>query len=188
MALLAGDGLLIEAFRHMASAAPDTGVPAGCLLEVIQLIARASGYEGMVGGQAVDVRCEGMEVDFSTVEFIHRHKTGALIRASVLAGAMLCEADSVQIEKISAYGSNVGLAFQVADDILDIEADSSVLGKKAGADANRHKNTAPSVIGLEKSRSLQKDLIDAAVNSLEGFDEKADPLRQIALYIIERDR
>ena len=187
VALLAGDGLLIEAFKIMASLNSSTCISPEKLLAVMGLIARAAGYQGMVGGQVVDIRSEGVEVDLSTVEFIHKHKTGALITASVVSGAMLCNTDNTQIRKITSYGNNIGLAFQVADDILDIEGDSNLLGKKAGADMQRNKTTYPSVIGLEESRHLQQELIESAVQALDGFDNKADPLRMIAQYIIKRD-
>ncbi len=187
VALLAGDGLLIEAFKIMASVNSAACISPEKILSVMGLIARAAGYQGMVGGQVKDIKSEGVKVDLSTVEFIHKHKTGALITASVVSGAMLCDTDSSQILEITSYGNNIGLAFQVADDILDIEGDSNLLGKKAGADRQRNKTTYPSVIGLEESRKLQQELIESAVQALDGFDNRADPLRMIAQYIIKRD-
>ena len=186
IALLAGDGLLTEAFCLMASEKSLDRIPPLILVRVIGLIARAAGYQGMVGGQAVDIQSEGKAVDFPTVEYIHQHKTGALIEASVLSGAMLGGGNEVQLKAISTYGRKIGLAFQISDDILDIEGDSNTMGKDVGGDNRKGKATYPAMLGLGKSKELQSTLIDAAIASLNGFDQGADPLRQIARYIIER--
>ncbi len=185
MALLAGDGLLTDAFYIMTKQ--------GCknperLIRVIKLIAEAAGSNGMVGGQAVDIESEGMDVDSSTLEFIHRHKTGALIKASVTSGAILAGAKEHEIKAISNYGINIGLAFQIADDILNVIGDPKLLGKSVGSDIEKQKITYPSILGLDKSKQIQEELVKKAISFLNIFDSKADPLREIAKYIIERKK
>ncbi|MFH1480971.1 MAG: polyprenyl synthetase family protein [Pseudomonadota bacterium] len=188
MALLAGDGLLTEAFHHMATMDLPEGIEPRALLRVIGLVAQAAGYGGMVGGQAVDIQLEGKEVDSSLVEFIHTHKTGALISASVTAGAILGGGGDHQVDAITSYGQKIGLSFQIADDILDIEGDSRITGKGVGGDARKGKLTYPAVLGLDRSKAIQRELVEMAICSLAVFDQKADPLRHIAQYIIERRR
>lgn len=185
VALLAGDGLLTEAFRLMGGM---SGVEPRSLLRVIQLVGSAAGYQGMVGGQVVDIQSEGKPVDSSLVEFIHSHKTGALIQASVTSGAILGEGTDEQVKAIFSYGEKIGLAFQIADDILDIEGDSRTLGKGVGGDAQKKKITFPAAVGLQKAKDMQKEMVDQAVTALKIFDEKAEPLRHIAMYIIERKK
>ena len=185
VALLAGDGLLTEAFRLMGGM---SGVEPRSLLRVIQLVGSAAGYQGMVGGQVVDIQSEGKPVDSSLVEFIHSHKTGALIQASVTSGAILGEGTDEQVKAIFSYGEKIGLAFQIADDILDIEGDSRTLGKGVGGDAQKKKITFPAAVGLQKAKDMQKEMVDQAVTVLKIFDEKAEPLRHIAIYIIERKK
>ena len=188
VALLSGDGLLTEAFRLMANMDLSKRVKPRDLLNVIGLIATAAGYQGMVGGQVVDIQSEGKGIDYSLVEFIHTHKTGALITASVSSGAILSNAEVRQMEAITSYGKKIGLAFQIADDILDIEGDSSELGKGVGGDERKRKITYPSVLGLGKSKEIQKEMVDLAIKSLKHFDHCADHLRYIAKYIIERKK
>jgi geranylgeranyl diphosphate synthase type II len=189
VALLAGDGLLTEAFRLMSSpAGPDPSPDPRALLRVIRLVGEAAGYDGMVGGQVVDIRSEGKQVEPATLEFIHTHKTGALIAASVTAGAILGGGRDDEVEAIALYGRHIGLAFQVADDILDVEGDSAKLGKGVGGDARKKKVTYPSVLGLGASKEQQKSMVGKALDALRHFDEKAEPLRAIAQYIIERKK
>jgi geranylgeranyl diphosphate synthase type II len=188
VALLAGDGLLTEAFSLMTKADLMKNGSPQVMLRVIHLISHASGYNGMVGGQVVDIQSEGKIVDFSTVEFIHTHKTGALIAAAVTSGAMMGLGDESQVSAITAYGRKIGLAFQISDDILDIEGDSHLMGKKVGADREKGKITYPSILGLKRSKEIQSELVKEAIESLQGFDRTAEPLRQIALYIIERKK
>ena len=185
VALLAGDGLLTEAFRLMSGTG---GVNPRSLLRVIQLVGSAAGYHGMVGGQVVDIQSEGKPVDPSLVEFIHSHKTGALIHASVTSGAILAEGTEEQVKAIASYGEKIGLAFQIADDILDVEGDSETMGKGVGGDARKKKITFPGAVGLKKSKEMQGRLIEEAVVALNPFDKKADPLRSLAVYIIERKK
>jgi geranylgeranyl diphosphate synthase type II len=188
LALLAGDGLLTEAFHLMTKTKLSQNLSPRVLIEVIGLIARAAGYQGMVGGQVVDIRWEGKDVDFLVVEFIHQHKTGALITASIASGAILGGGAAAQIEALTDYGRKIGLAFQISDDILDIEGDPETMGKPVGSDGRKAKATYPAVMGLEKSKEIQGKMVDSAIGSLVDFDEKAEPLRAIARYIIERKK
>jgi geranylgeranyl diphosphate synthase type II len=187
-AILAGDGLLTQAFRCMTLIDLTEKIEPRALLNVIGLIATAAGYDGMVGGQIVDIQMEGKEVDPTLVKFIHTHKTGALIATSVCSGAILGGGEEHHVEAISSYGRKIGLAFQISDDILDIEGDSRKLGKAVGGDAAKGKPTYPAVFGLSRSKQIQDELIETAIDSLKSFDHKADPLRLIARYIIERKR
>lgn len=187
VALLAGDGLLTEAFALITGADSCAGDPAR-LMRVVALIARAAGYRGMVGGQVADILSEGGAVDTALVRYIHTHKTGALISASVTSGAILGNGSDEQVGAITSYGEAIGLAFQVSDDILDIEGDPEKTGKKPGGDARKKKITYPSVLGLKQSKEIQKELVNQAVAAIERFDRKADPLRSLARYIIERNQ
>ncbi len=188
IALLAGDGLLTEAFHLMTADELIALVSPHLILKVISLIAAAAGYGGMVGGQVVDIQWEGKAPDFPIVEYIHTHKTGAMINASVTSGAMLAAGDGPRLTAITSYGKKIGLAFQISDDILDIEGDSETMGKTAGADVEKGKMTYPAVIGLNKSKQIQSDLVEKAIDSLKIFDHGAEPLRQIARYIIKRKK
>lgn len=186
MALLAGDGLLTEAFYLLSSASFAKEVGSDRSLEIIRIISEAAGFRGMVGGQAVDIRSEGEKKDKSVVEYIHRHKTGALIRASVISGGIAGRGTEDQIEALSKYGERIGLAFQIMDDILDVEGEIDKLGKHVGMDEKRGKLTFPSVFGMERAKEINLNLIDEAVSYLNCFDSRAEPLREIALYIINR--
>lgn len=188
IALLAGDGLLTEAFSLMTSADISGKISPQILLRAISLISRAAGYDGMVGGQAVDIQWEGKRADLPVVKFMHIHKTGALITASVASGAILGGADESRIEAITSYGEKIGLAFQISDDILDVEGDSKTMGKRAGADEQKGKMTYPAVLGLNESKRIQSELVQTAVLDLQEFGTRAEPLRQIARYIIERKK
>jgi geranylgeranyl diphosphate synthase type II len=188
LAVLAGDALLTEAF-NLISRLDLKGEKRGEVIrKIVALIASAAGPNGMVGGQAVDMLIAGKQVDASVIEFMHAHKTGALITASVSSGAILGGASKNQLESLNRYGSKIGLAFQVSDDILDIEGDSKEMGKIVGVDVQMCKNTYPSVYGLKKSKEILRELVDDAIGSLDQFDIRADPLRRIAEYIIERKK
>ena len=150
------------------------------------MIASAAGYKGMVGGQVVDITYEGKEPDPSVVEYIHRHKTAALIAASVTAGTILAGGNKDEEKSINRYGQQVGLAFQIADDILNIQGDRKIMGKGTGSDKEKGKITYPSVFGTAESTKIQKELIKNAIESLKGFDNRAEPLRDLARYIINR--
>ena len=185
IALLAGDALLALAFQLIAENV--STAPADRILTTLHLVAKASGTWGMVGGQVVDMESQGQEVTTETLQYIHAHKTGALLAASVLAGGMLAGASKSQIGALESYGSHVGLAFQIADDILDVVGDEAVIGKPVGSDEERDKATFPKLFGLEESRRRAHAEVDAAIQSLADFDEKAEPLRAIARYIVERN-
>ena len=186
IALLAGDALLTEAFQLMTRMDLSERVNPRSLLNVIGLIARAAGYQGMVGGQVVDIQSEGKEADPFLVQFIHSHKTGALIAVSVSSGAILGGGEEPRVKAITSYGQKIGFAFQIADDILDIEGDSQELGKGVGGDARQRKITYPSAFGLRRSKEAQQEMVEQAIESLKPFDHRADPLRHIAQYIVER--
>src|SRR6185369_605716 len=187
IAILAGDALLTEAFILLGSPEYAEKTGAERLLPVIREIAWCAGSHGMVGGQVVDMESEGKrDVDLATVQYIHTHKTGALIKASVKSGALLGGADERQLSSITRFGEVIGLAFQIADDILDIEGSTEELGKDAGSDQARGKATYPAVIGIEESRRRAAELLDMAIESLDSIGEKANPLREIAKFIISR--
>jgi geranylgeranyl diphosphate synthase type II len=186
-AILAGDALLTEAFNLLSDSRINSNVPSEVLLRVCNTIARCAGSMGMVGGQVVDMESEGKQIDFPTLEYIHTHKTGALILAAIQSGAMIGGADERTFDALTRYGGAVGLAFQVADDILDVVGDSQALGKSAGSDEARGKNTYPALIGLDASRSRARDLVNVAHKAIETLGEAAEPLRAIASYIIERE-
>jgi geranylgeranyl diphosphate synthase type II len=186
MAILAGDALLTEAFRIMAYAARTAGRAQDRALQVLGEVACAAGARGMVAGQAADIAAENTPVDLDAVESIHGRKTGALIRAAVRAGALLGMARQQQLLRLSQYADCVGLAFQIADDLLDVEGSVTMTGKMAGRDRARHKATFPAVLGIPATRTHALDLVDKALHALTGFDKRADPLRAIAPYIVRR--
>lgn len=185
-AILAGDALLTLAFDVLSSerlaALPSKRI------EVIRIISKAAGYGGMVLGQMLDMLYEGKRLSIDELKRLHSLKTGALIEASVCAGALLGGGTPLQIERLRAYSAEIGLAFQVRDDILNIEGDPTVMGKASGTDLDRCKNTYPSLIGLEESKAFAAELVRNALQTLNEFDNKADPLRAIAEYIVERKK
>jgi geranylgeranyl diphosphate synthase type II len=181
-AILAGDGLLTDAFSIVskANASPKT------LISVINELSCGSGPEGMVGGQTVDILLEGKKANKKQLFYIHTHKTGALIRASVRIGAIMAKASPARLNALTEYGEKIGLAFQVIDDILDVTGTKEELGKSAGADDARGKNTYPSIFGLNASQKIADELISDSLNALKIFNKKAEPLEEIAKYIISR--
>lgn len=185
MAILVGDALLTEAFV-LLSRAEKVMLSAERRLAVIQEIARAAGIGGMVGGQALDVMSEKTGADEKTLEEIHRRKTGALIVAAVRSGALIFNAGKEKIQALTEYGMNLGQAFQIADDILNVEGDSGLMGKQTGSDAARNKVTYPSLLGIQTAREKLAGHVEAAMASLAGFDERAMPLIVIARYVMER--
>ena len=184
IAILAGDALQALAFETIAET---KGVEAKILVEVVRKIASAAGVGGMVVGQVADVISEGKQIDIDALEFIHKHKTGALIEASVVVGGLLGGGSAEQVNALSLYGSKVGLAFQIADDILDVEGEEAKLGKRTGGDMQKQKLTYPSVFGLSESKNLAQKAVEEAINSLAAFDERADPLRLLAHFIVDRE-
>jgi len=186
LAILAGDALLTEAFQVMTRREVAAVLPPDRLLQVVREIAEAAGWFGMVGGQVLDVQSEGQTVAPETLYAIHRMKTGAMILVSLRTGAILAGAEEEALAALSDYGRQIGLAFQIADDILNVEGDKALLGKGTGSDAARGKVTFPLLLGLEASRSRAEELVKGAIEALAPFDEKAEPLRWIARYILER--
>jgi geranylgeranyl diphosphate synthase type II len=186
MAILAGDALLTEAFAILSSSTPNRS-SAQHIIEVIKLIAEAAGSRGLIGGQVVDLESEEKAIDKNQLDYIHTHKTGCLITASVILGAILAGSTSQQIACLRDYGAAIGLAFQITDDILDITESTQTLGKTAGSDQKKNKATYPALHGLEEARKKQQALYAAALNALQTFDNRGDPLRSIARYIIERN-
>jgi geranylgeranyl diphosphate synthase type II len=186
VAILAGDALLTEAFRILSDPAFGKGIDEARLLRASKEVAEAAGMRGMVAGQVQDMLSESAEPDVDTLEFIHRCKTAALICGSVRLGAILYGGGEDAMVAMTRYGNNIGLAFQVVDDILDVEGETEELGKPKGSDEKKKKMTFPRLCGIEKSREKAKQLVDDAVASLSIFDERAEPLRAIAQYLIER--
>jgi len=185
-AILAGDALLTLAFQLLALQKGTAGVPADRQLQVIHVVAAAAGYEGMIGGQMADIASEGHRIALSKLEQLHLMKTGALINAAIKTGAILGGGTLEQIQLLDSYAQNLGLAFQITDDILNVEGDPALLGKAVGTDEQKKKSTYPALLGLEESRKLAANRVKEALQALEYFDKKADPLRAVAQYIIDR--
>ncbi len=185
-AILAGDGLLTEAFHTLAAAASRYEGREGALLEIITLVAAAAGYQGMVGGQMLDLLAEGRKVTLRELETIHRLKTGALLTAALRCGALIGGGTRSQVTLLTGYGEKFGLAFQVTDDLLDVEGEAAEMGKAPGMDEKRQKATYPALLGLEAAKEWAKRLVEAAVAELEPLREKAEPLAQIARYLLVR--
>ena len=186
IAILAGDALLTQAFEMVALRSP--GVPPDRLLKVVGELSRVVGAPGLVGGQVVDMESEGKQVDLATLEYIHLHKTGALLSACVISGATIGGADDKLIAALRVYAHGIGLAFQIIDDILDVTASSKVLGKTAGKDLTADKTTYPKLLGLEESRRRAENLIIEAQEALEPWKDRALPLLALAAFITSRDR
>jgi len=186
-AILAGDALLTEAFRILADAEANRSVPPATVIKVIELVARYAGSQGMVGGQVVDMESEGKEIDFPTLEYIHTHKTGGLILASVQVGALLGGANDSQVAAIKRFGGAAGLAFQIADDILDVVGDQQHLGKNVGSDQARGKATYPAQLGLDEARQRADELCGIAISALAPLGQSAEILQELARYIVNRD-
>ncbi len=186
LAILAGDALLTEAFILLSGMAVDSSQTEDACRKAMHIVARCAGSRGMVGGQVVDMESEGKEINLPTLEYIHTHKTGALILASVQVGALLGGVNETAYDSLTRYAEAAGLAFQVADDILDIVGDQELLGKDVGSDEARGKATYPALLGLSVARQRARDLRDLALESLAEFGEAAEPLRQIAHYIVDR--
>jgi geranylgeranyl diphosphate synthase type II len=184
MAILAGDALLTYAFGMIAH--NFRGRSQGRLGEVLADIADAAGCAGMVGGQVADIESEGKQVTADTVDYIHAHKTGALIRTSLRVGAMVCDATAEQTRALSVAGANLGLAFQIVDDILDVVGSSEELGKTAGKDAAQQKATYPALHGIDASRARAAHLIAEADGALAALGSRAEPIRALGRFIVER--
>ena len=187
-AILAGDALLTLAFQTLSSIEIRKVEQAAKWLDVIQLISYAAGYCGMIQGQMLDMVSEGKQLTLVDLKSMHRLKTGALIEVSLKCGAELVNVNSSQSQLLESYAQYIGLAFQVTDDILNIEGDPVIMGKAVGTDKLRHKSTYPSLLGLEESKMFARKLIDSALQALGSFDQKAEPLRAIATYIVDRKK
>jgi geranylgeranyl diphosphate synthase type II len=185
-AILAGDGLLTEAFHTLAGAAARFEGREAMLLEVTELVAKAAGYQGMVGGQMLDLMAEGRQVTLKELETVHRLKTGALLTAAVRAGALVGGGNRHEVTALTAYGEKFGLAFQVTDDLLDVEGTTEELGKPAGSDEKHRKATYPALLGVEVSRQWAERLVAEALVQLEPFQDRAAPLRELARYLLVR--
>jgi len=187
-AILAGDALQSLAF-HVLSHQNSTALDAVTRLRMLEALALAAGSRGMAGGQAIDLAATGRQLNIAELEDMHIHKTGALVRVSVLLGA-LCAPDTPdeQLQRLDHYAKCIGLAFQIRDDILDVEGELEQLGKNPGMDQQHEKSTYPGLLGLETARQRSRELHAAALDSLREFGPDADPLRWLAGYIIERER
>jgi geranylgeranyl diphosphate synthase type II len=183
IAILAGDGLLTEAFHLLAR---NERVKGDHLAQAVRELSRAAGVRGMVGGQALDILSENAEPDGGTLESIHRRKTGALIAAAVRLGGIMAGAPGETMKALTAYGENLGLAFQVVDDILDVRGEAAVLGKSTGSDEKRRKMTYPALYGVEASMKKAEELIGRAIEALEPLSGRAEPLVEIARYMLKR--
>lgn len=184
-AVLAGDGLLTWAFELITNREHNT-LTAEQRLDIVHIISLAAGPLGMVGGQSLDIACENTEFPFTTLQTIHKSKTGALITCSVQAGAIGAGGSEEEITALISYGDHIGLAFQIVDDLLNATSTTQELGKAAGSDASRGKATYPAFFGIEQTRQKAKDAVEKAIYALRYFDTKADPLRALAEYIYTR--
>jgi geranylgeranyl diphosphate synthase type II len=183
MAILAGDGLLTIAFQTLANAPIE---PERRVRVIAEVSAAAGTVNGMVGGQVADVEGGGKPVDAATLEYIHRSKTAALIRGSIVAGAIAGGAPDTDVERLRRFGDLIGWAFQVVDDILDVEESSAALGKTAGKDQEQQKATYPALYGLEKSRAIAADLEARALKELVPYGTRAERLRELAEFLVAR--
>ncbi len=187
VAVLAGDALLTDAFTVMVREGISSGLRPRVLTDIIGDISQAAGSKGMIKGQSIDLALEGIkDVSVAQVEKMHSLKTGALIEVAVTAGAKIGGANEKQLKKLSAYAKALGLAFQIVDDVLDIEGGKSI-GKEVGADARNKKTTYPKLVGLKRSKRKALELTKKALKALKDFDDKATPLREIALYLVDRN-
>ncbi|MCY1264458.1 Farnesyl diphosphate synthase [compost metagenome] len=185
-AILAGDGLQALAFEVLADNKLNPQ-DAQTRLDMVLCLSRAAGSAGMVGGQAIDLEAVGRRIDQAALETMHRHKTGALIEASVRLGALASgQAGAASLDALARYAQAIGLAFQVQDDILDVESDTATLGKTQGKDQAHDKPTYPALLGLDAAKAYAVDLCEQALAALQGFGERAELLRELARYIVER--
>jgi geranylgeranyl diphosphate synthase type II len=185
IAILAGDALLTQAFQVLADSS-GMEIPADRRVQIVAEIALAAGSQGMVGGQAMDIIAEGQQIQPATLLYLHTHKTGCLIRASIRAGAMAGGADCLYLDALTRYGERVGLAFQIVDDILDIEGSSQEMGKTAGSDLRKKKATYPAVLGMEVSRKEAGRLLQEAKDALHPLGEAAGVLIALADFVGRR--
>jgi geranylgeranyl diphosphate synthase type II len=184
LAILAGDALMTRCYQVLTDL---PGLPESARIEIIREVATATGtVNGMIGGQVVDLESEGKEVGARVLEYIHYSKTGALLKACVRCGAIASGADSGEMQSLTDFGSKIGLIFQIVDDILDVTSSSEVLGKTAGKDEKVKKATYPALYGIDASRKKARELMSAALEDIRDFDEKAEPLRSLARFVVNR--
>ena len=186
-AILAGDALLTLAFEILSSTQNSTQKNLSRQLKIIHVTATAAGYQGMVQGQIQDICAESDELDLDALIKMHSLKTGALIEASIVVGALFGNAGQEKMDSLRSYARHIGLAFQVIDDILNVSGDPEKLGKAVGTDTDRGKNTFPGLMGLKNATAYAENLVQTSLKALQYFDNKADPLRAIARYIIDRN-
>ncbi len=187
-AILTGDALLTLAFQNLSSPLNIKESQALVWLNVIHIISIAAGYKGMIDGQMKDIISEGTSLSLDDLKNMHALKTGALIEASIFSGAILGNGSQEQINQLGIYAKNLGLAFQVTDDILNVEGNPAVMGKAVGTDKNRKKSTYPLSMGLKESKIFATNIVNNALKAIEIFDNKADPLRAVAGYILKRKK
>jgi geranylgeranyl diphosphate synthase type II len=188
VAILAGDALLLDSLGHLARAAAEGRVDPGRALRALSIIADAAGHRGMVGGQGVDLTSENQNPGLDTVRFIHAKKTGALLSAAAASGGVMGGGTNGQINALAEYGLSLGLAFQIADDILDVEGDPEQTGKPVGSDQAKGKATYISAVGLAAAKAEKARLLDRTIDALSDFGSEADPLREIAQYLETRKK
>jgi len=186
MAILAGDGLLTEAFYLLTYPDLLAKIPPAQLVWISHLIAQAAGFRGMVSGQVMDLEATGKEIGLEELKAIHDHKTGALIRVAVESGAIIGGGNRTEVEALKEYGTQIGLAFQIVDDVLDIEGNPEEMGKNIGSDEPQQKATYPKLVGLNEAKEMAQTCIKRGIHALKPFGERAMPLKALAQYIIER--
>ncbi len=186
IAILVGDALLTGAFELLSRPDLMAGIALATRLKVINIISIAAGMNGLIGGQVLDLKSAGQKIALATLEQMHNLKTGALIAASLKVGALLAGGDTASIDALTRFGQRIGLTFQISDDLLNVEGDRALMGKNTGSDVQRGKATFPGLLGCDESRKLASRLTEEAVACLAGFDSKADPLRKLARFIVER--
>ena len=186
MAILAGDGLLTEAFYLLTYPDLLAKIPPAQLVWISHLIAQAAGFRGMVSGQVMDLEATGKEIGLEELKAIHDHKTGALIRVAVESGAIIGGGNKTEVEALKEYGTQIGLAFQIVDDVLDIEGNPEEMGKNTGSDVPQQKATYPKLVGLNEAKEMAQTCIKRGIHALKPFGERAMPLKALAQYIIER--
>ena len=186
MAILAGDALLTMAFDLISRPELMKGCDAGRQVRILQELAFGSGNMGMVGGQVFDIQAEHRDIDLTALQNIHKHKTGMLIRAAVRMGAIAGGANDRQLDDMTGYAEDIGLAFQIADDVLNVTGTREELGKNPNTDAERGKKTYPTFYGVEGAKRLADECVSSAVARLDSFGSSADPLREVARYITAR--
>lgn len=187
IAVLAGDALLTEAFAELARMPEKYGVSPETTVRVIAELSQGAGSQGMVGGQVVDILSQNQQLSKETLSYIHTHKTGALFKAALRGGALIGDCTEKQLEKITHYGENFGLLFQITDDILDETGQTAQMGKVIGSDQRLGKQTFPRLYGLEKSLEIARSCMLECLDALKDFPEQAWVLRDLATYIIQRD-